>query len=127
MKFKKGDIIILIILAVSIVSWGVVSFVNRSTGKELLVIQVEGSIHRTVALNSLKEAEQVHIDLGGGGYVDVHMDSEGAFVEQVTCPDKLCKKTGRINRAGQSIVCLPNRIVIYIEGKSPDEVDGVSY
>jgi len=35
-----------------------------------------------------------------------------------TCPLKLCVKRGRISKAGESIICLPNRITIFVEGKA---------
>jgi hypothetical protein len=41
------------------------------------------------------------------------------------CPDKLCVRTGWISRPGESIVCLPNKVVIEIvsgEG-GPDAVN----
>lgn len=34
------------------------------------------------------------------------------------CPDKTCERTGKISRPGQSIVCLPNGVVVSIVGKS---------
>lgn len=45
--------------------------------------------------------------------------------EQV-CPLGICWATGWIGRTGQSIVCLPNRIVITLRGRLP-AVDGVTH
>ncbi len=41
------------------------------------------------------------------------------------CPDKLCVHTGWISRPGESIVCLPNRVVIEIRSgeEGPDVVN----
>lgn len=36
------------------------------------------------------------------------------WVENADCPDKVCEHTGRIGYGGQTIVCLPNEIVIRI-------------
>ena len=36
------------------------------------------------------------------------------WVEDADCPDKVCEHTGRIGYGGQTIVCLPNEIVIRI-------------
>lgn len=41
------------------------------------------------------------------------------FIE-AKCPDKLCERTGWIGRPGEAAVCLPNRIVIQIEGDRRD-------
>ena len=41
------------------------------------------------------------------------------------CPDKDCVKRGWLRRPGDSAVCLPNRLVVRISGKT--EVDGVTW
>ena len=35
------------------------------------------------------------------------------------CADKLCVKAGKISRAGQTIICLPARVLIEIKGGEP--------
>lgn len=49
-------------------------------------------------------------------------------VAQADCPRKLCQHAGWISRPGQTIVCLPNRLLIEIAGgnKAP-AYDAVSY
>lgn len=72
------------------------------------VIYSEGEIVRRVSLNR----DGVY-DINGTNTVTV---SEGAvYMSSADCPDKLCVKQGKIHSAGQSVVCLPNRIVISIE------------
>lgn len=38
------------------------------------------------------------------------------------CPDQLCKKQGPIQKSGETIVCLPNKVVLEIKG-SGDSLD----
>ena len=47
-----------------------------------------------------------------------------AHLENASCPLKICEAMGPIDRSGQVIVCLPNRIVVKVSG--PEEVDAVS-
>jgi hypothetical protein len=51
---------------------------------------------------------------GFGG--DSYLEISGGSVHMVdsACPDKLCVKTGWISSPGESIVCLPNRVVIEV-------------
>ena len=51
----------------------------------------------------------------------------GLRVALSDCPTQDCVHTGTITRGGQSIVCLPARIVIRLEGgaPAPDAVDAV--
>ena len=38
-----------------------------------------------------------------------------AFVETASCPDGICSAHRPIHREGESIVCLPNRVVITVQ------------
>ncbi|MGM0437175.1 MAG: NusG domain II-containing protein [Bacillota bacterium] len=41
-------------------------------------------------------------------------------------PEKICVKTGWVERAGPSIICVPNKISIWVESEKSD-LDGVSW
>lgn len=41
-------------------------------------------------------------------------------VREAVCPDKICEKTGYIGYAGQSIICVPEKIVITVESGSDE-------
>ena len=51
-----------------------------------------------------------------------------AYIEEASCPDKQCMKQGKISKAGEMLVCLPNRVVIKIVDANEEEpiIDGVS-
>ena len=40
-------------------------------------------------------------------------------VISASCPSQDCVHTGRITRAGQSIVCLPEQVIVTLEDKTP--------
>ncbi len=48
----------------------------------------------------------------------IHIRSGKVWVTDADCADKTCEHTGKIGRAGQSIVCLPNSVVVTINGAS---------
>ena len=43
-----------------------------------------------------------------------------------SCPGLDCVHTGWADRAGQQIICLPNRLVISLEGTSSGDIDAVT-
>ena len=56
------------------------------------------------------------------------MISDGtAFVSDADCPDKLCVKQRAISRNGESIICLPHKLVIRIVAKEESRLDAVTY
>ncbi len=128
MKFKKGDIIVVIILAAAVISWFGINRLNDAKSDRRVVIEISGTLYETIPLKAGMEQKKVHIELRDGRHIDIVIDESGAYVEDVVCPDKICQKTGVVNKVGQSIVCLPNKVVIYIEGEAETEtdVDGVS-
>ncbi len=127
MKIKKGDMIIVLVLIISVCGWLLYSSFKTNTQSSELVIEVNGEIKNTILIEQLAKEQQIHMDLNNKKYIDITIDNSGAIVSDVTCPDKLCQKTGKITKTGQSIVCLPNKVVIYIKGKANMDIDGVSY
>lgn len=127
MRLKKGDLIIVLILAVAVISWFGINKLGESQDERQIVIETNGNVYKTIPMKTGMKLQDVHIDLENGKYIDIVADENGAYVKDVICPDKVCQKTGLVSKVGQSIVCLPNRVVVYIEGKSAPEVDNVSY
>ena len=77
-----------------------------------------------VALSTLTEEKKITID--GQYHLTVTLTKDGVSVTESDCPGQDCVHTGRITRAGQSIVCLPEQVVVTLEGKTsaPDVVLG---
>ena len=50
------------------------------------------------------------------GHITLLIEQGGVFVEYADCPTQSCVRTGKITRAGESIVCLPNRVIVTLEG-----------
>jgi hypothetical protein len=42
------------------------------------------------------------------------------------CPEKICMSMGRISQAGRSLVCVPNKVVVTLEGKAATSPDAVT-
>ena len=50
-----------------------------------------------------------------------------AWVSEANCPDKVCMGMGKISRNGEFIACLPNRLLVVVEGAAEDSpVDGMT-
>jgi hypothetical protein len=56
--------------------------------------------------------------------MQVELSPEGVRAVSSRCPRQICVGQGKISLAGESIVCVPNKIVITLESDSV-EVDGV--
>ena len=92
---------------------------KNSTGKKVLII---GQDYRKEF--SLRNYKKVEVP-GPLGNTVVVIKNNKAWVEYSPCREKICMKMGKINRVGQQIICVPNRILVEIEGKNGD-IDAVS-
>ena len=48
-----------------------------------------------------------------------------ASVSDADCPDRLCVRQKAISRKGESIICLPHKLVILIESMEEGDVDAI--
>ena len=119
---KKNDVVL--ILAVLLLAGGVFlwsNFVKGDAGGSA-VIYIDGEIS---AVYSLKDDGEYLIETGKGQNLLIIKDGK-ADVTEADCPDSLCVKQQSIHKTGQTIVCLPHRVVVEIEGGQNNEFDGVS-
>ncbi|MFZ5944892.1 MAG: NusG domain II-containing protein [Bacillota bacterium] len=110
---KKGDaLIIVFLLIISGLSWLLVDNFWEETDLKKLVIEVDGAYYDTIDL----EEQLFQIKFPENKYIELAIKDGEVWVndETVFCPRKICVETGKIKAVGQSIVCLPNKTVIYI-------------
>jgi len=114
---KKGDLIIILFLLIfSGLSWLLVNNLWQDTDSKQVVIEVNGAYYDTI---DLKQEQLFQIEFPENKYIELAIKDEEVWVndETVICPRKICVQTGKISAVGQSIVCLPNKTVIYIASK----------
>lgn len=76
-----------------------------------------------IGLDQVKEPYT--IDVGGKYTNQIEVEPGRIRVAQADCPDQICVGMGWISGGGAPIVCLPNGLVIEIEG-GQDDIDGVA-
>ena len=42
------------------------------------------------------------------------------------CPDKLCVNQNAVSKNGESIICLPNKVVVTVDSSENSEFDAVA-
>ncbi len=78
---------------------------------EKVRVSVDGAV---MAEYPLDEERTEMIEGYEGGYNKLVIAEGYACVSEADCPDGLCVHMGRISRGGQSVVCLPHRVVVEI-------------
>lgn len=72
------------------------------------VVEKDGTVLESITLD--------HSEQRSYGGVLVNFSPQGVSVEKADCPDKVCLNTGTIEKAGEAIICVPNRLSIRLEG-----------
>lgn len=118
---RKNDILLIVgLLAVSGVL-ALLLMVNRQDGR-MVVVRYGSEIRGQY---SISETLTVPIENGQGGKNTVHIQKGVVWMEEANCPDHLCVQQGKIRYAGESIICLPNAVVVEIAGEDELALDGV--
>lgn len=108
-------VVLAVLLLAAAAAW--LSYGGRSGDALTATVKHRSQVVARVELSSLTEEKTVSID--GAYHLTVTLDRTGAAVTDSDCPGQDCLHTGRITRAGQSIVCLPEQVIVTLEGKAP--------
>ena len=85
-------------------------------------VQIDGK-----AVMELPLSEDTQIVLGEGKHTNTLVIRGGlAQVVDASCPDRICVRQGAVQYAGESIVCLPHKLVVTVEGGPPSSIDGIA-
>ncbi len=117
---KKKDIILLLVV-LFIALGGLLIFRITQKSGDMVVVTVDGVVTQEYPLN-----KDLTVDIKGvnGGTNHLVIKDGYADVTEASCPDKICVKSRKINKTGESIICLPNKVVVKIVGRDTPEVDG---
>ncbi len=97
-------------------------FSISNKGREALIKVGNTAVQRV----SLKLDRKIDFE-GDKGKVVVEIKKGRVRIVESSCFQKICINTGWIDKPGQNIICLPNRVLVTIEGKERPELDAVSY
>lgn len=119
--FKLFDLVVLGVILVLVVALLLVLYLPRDNGA---TVQVYRS-GKLVAEYELNDAKDTPIVKNYGSLV-LLIEGDGVTALESECPDKCCVKQGKINRDGESIICVPQEIVVKIVGGDKSEVEGIT-
>ena len=107
---KQNNLFSMIIVVLCIVV--PVFFIIRNTIDNNSSIHVKMYVYNDLAYDILLPTYGNYV-LNHGTNV-VQINGYDVTMIESDCNNGLCLKTGKINRSGQSIVCLPNHVSVYI-------------
>lgn len=120
--FKKNDLFLIGILVIGFLAILGILLVTHNTGSQV-VVSVD-----SVEIASFPLDEDTVYEINGyeGGKNTLIIKDGEAYVTDNSCPDHLCEYMGKISKEGQSVICLPNRVVVEIKGSASAGFDTIS-
>ena len=121
---RKADIVLFIVLLAF--GFAMLFFTIRAASSpgEQVVINVDGTEYGRYPL----DRDRV-IEIQNGDRLNIVTIKDGGFsMSYSTCENQICVHEGVVTTPGQLIVCLPNYVIVEIEGGegSDDALDAVS-
>ena len=117
---KKKSFLWGLLLAL-IVAAGLLLYGKLGRGEGMVaVVSVNGEVLERIDLSKVREAYDLDVATDFGRNI-VHVEPGAISVTHADCPEQICVMQGRLSSSGIPIICMPNRLVISIEG---GELDG---
>ncbi len=119
---KRNDFILIGVILILGLAMIVYLNLTKKEGSKV-VITVDGEVYDTLPL----EEDTVFTVTGKDGTRNTFEIRDG-YVDMLdaSCPDKICVDHSKIHYNNETIVCLPNRVVLEITGAEENEVDAVT-
>ena len=119
-NITKGDII----LIVSLILISLMMFIFSFSGSENLIaeIYVDGEKAHSIALGEVTESYTINEN-----YCQLLVEKDGVSFVFSDCGDKLCIKRGKLKNQGDTMACVPEKVVVILKADGKGKIDGVAY
>lgn len=125
---KKGDILIILFFMIVVVLLFVGPLFNNNSSLTA-DIYADGKLIRSINMDD--PAQEGEIDVRG---CRISFSAGRIAFRESDCKDKICVDTGELYRAGDSAICIPNRVAVILRSGKTDktgmnggDVDAVTY
>lgn len=116
---RKNDIkLAVLILFIAVVGLFLyISFGKQSAGT--VIVTIDGKIYGTYTLDKDQE-----VPINESNYLVI----ENGQADMITanCPDQVCVNHKAISKNRETIVCLPNKVIVEVAGGSESNIDAVT-
>lgn len=119
--FKKLDIAIIVSLLLLSFTPNIIfsKTLNKNYKSTYANIKVNGKLYKNISLSSFTGEKTVNIKTDHGNNT-ILIKNNAIQIIKADCRDSICIKKGIVSKVGDSIVCLPHKLIIEIKGDEKD-------
>ena len=117
-KKTRNDIIFIsaLFFVIALIALSLLLF--RRAG-DTVVVTVDGELLGEYSLSQNTEFEIRQ----GDGYNVLVIEEGKAYIKNASCPDGICSSHRPVSLNGESIICLPNKVVVEVRAYDKDQPD----
>lgn len=120
-RFGKNDVIFISFLVLFCVGVCVAVYKGGAVEGSTISITIDGAEYGTYSL-----LEEQTITIEQDGHINIIEIKNGeAYMKEASCPDQLCVDQNEISFDKESIICLPNKVVITVTSDMESDLDGI--
>ncbi len=122
-RFSRNDRRFILVLAVAAAAGLLLSGRWRLTPGAKVIVTVDGEPYGEY---SLGQEQEVPIQIDGVTTNVLMIRDQEADMTWADCPDRLCVRQKAISGENETIVCLPNRVVVQVAGGKESGLDTIA-
>lgn len=122
-KRLRNDIILICsVIVFTLIILVAITLINK-TGSEVIIEQNS----KQVAVLDLNKDQEYNLYNSGGKICNTVIIKNGeAYMIYADCKDKICVNHNKISKNNESIICLPNKVIVTVTNSKNNDVDGVA-
>lgn len=118
--WTRADVLVVVLLLVLAVAVSALTIGREAGSRAVVVVAGQRS-----AVLPLEATTRITVQ-GPLGPTVVEGTGHAVHVVSSACPQNVCVRMGEVSAVGETILCVPNRVVVRVEGDTGDQgVDGV--
>lgn len=116
---KRNDFVLIGVVLLAALLFAGYHFLSADPKAGRVRVTVDGEDYGIYELS-----EEQTIDINGTNTLVIAGGE--ADMTDADCPDKLCVHQRAVSRDGESIICLPNKVVVSVESRESSDLDAVT-
>lgn len=120
-------IIVVILLLLSFAPVVVFSLTRSNNPTQEAVLSVDGQEIKSFDLSDQSQSYTYRYEDKDGDYNLIEVKGDRIRIKEADCGDQICVRRGWIDQSGETIVCLPHKLVIEIKSSDGGEPGSVIY
>lgn len=120
-RLKNDIILIATVIVLTLIILVAITLINK-TGNEVTIEQ-NG---KQIAVLELNKNQEFNLYNDNEICNTVVINNGEVYMSFANCEDKICVKHNKISKNNESIICLPNKVIVTVTNSKNNEVDGVA-